>query len=108
MGSYGSGSLFLVSILLNHLTSCHDPIYFPSWLFSFFKLRLGAPCMTVTQKLRNLRVPGRHCSCLSWLLLKQVIRSKACFQVAFGKGCEEDGTFRRLVLVECKWLLGLG
>lgn len=67
-----------------------------------------APCMTIMQKLRNLGISGRHSACLSRLLLKEVIWSKACFQVAFGKGSEEDDTFRRLVLVECKQLLGLG
>lgn len=34
--SYGSDSQFLVSILLNYLTSFHDPIYFPSFLLIFF------------------------------------------------------------------------
>lgn len=74
---YGSDSLFLVSILLNYLSSCHDPIYFPSWMLYFFKLGPGSPCMTITQKWRNLVVPGRHCACFSWLLLKQVLWSKA-------------------------------
>lgn len=106
--SYGSDSLFLVAILLNCLTSCHNPKYFPSCLLNLFKLCPMVPCMTVTQKLRNLYVPRRHCACLSRLLLIQIIWSKACFQVAFGKGCEEDATCRRFVLVECKWLLGLG
>lgn len=63
--------------------------------------------MTVTPKLRSWVYLG-DTACLSRLLLEQVIWSKACFQVAFVNGSEEDDTFRRLVLVECKWLLGLG
>lgn len=80
--SYGSDSLFLVSILLNCLASCHDPIYFPSCLLNFFKLCPVAPCMTVTQKLRSF-----GCTWETLCLLEQVVAKTSHLVKSLLPGC---------------------
>lgn len=80
--SSGNDSLFLVSILLNYLTSCHDPVYFPLCLLNLFELYPVAPCMTATQKLRNLGVLGRHHG-----LLEQVVAKTSHLVKSLLPGC---------------------